>query len=312
VIDFRYHLVSIVAIFLALAVGIVVGTTALNGYLLDDLRGRVDTLTQANSELRTEVRSLEAEVELNRSFADTVAPSVLASRLEGEPVLVLSAPGASTSARDAVVTRLEQAGARIAGRVRLRPAYADPTRDAEVKDLVARLVPPGVALPAAASATDQAAVELAAALVRGSDEGPSEPARTAIVEGFVELGLIGVEGPSPTPARLAVVVAAPPQGDRGEDAQAREVEAMTVLARELDQSSEGVLVAGPPQSAARGGLVSALRSSDLATSVSTVDNVDRVSGQVAAVLGLVEQSQGAAGHYGAAERADALLPDYAR
>ena len=30
-IDFRYHIVSIIAVFLALAVGIVVGTTALNG-----------------------------------------------------------------------------------------------------------------------------------------------------------------------------------------------------------------------------------------------------------------------------------------
>ena len=41
-IDFRYHIVSIVAIFLALTIGIVVGTTALNGPVLDDLRGRVN------------------------------------------------------------------------------------------------------------------------------------------------------------------------------------------------------------------------------------------------------------------------------
>ena len=43
-IDFRYHLVSIISVFLALAVGIVVGTTALNGVIVDDLRQRVDGL----------------------------------------------------------------------------------------------------------------------------------------------------------------------------------------------------------------------------------------------------------------------------
>ena len=39
-VDFRYHLVSIIAVFLALAVGIVVGTAALNGPVLDSLRGK--------------------------------------------------------------------------------------------------------------------------------------------------------------------------------------------------------------------------------------------------------------------------------
>ncbi|MFN2523414.1 MAG: copper transporter, partial [Mycobacteriales bacterium] len=38
IIDFRYHLVSIIAVFLALALGIVVGTTALNGGIVDTLR----------------------------------------------------------------------------------------------------------------------------------------------------------------------------------------------------------------------------------------------------------------------------------
>ena len=42
VVDFRYHLVSIIAVFLALAIGIVIGTTALNGALLDNLKGSIN------------------------------------------------------------------------------------------------------------------------------------------------------------------------------------------------------------------------------------------------------------------------------
>ena len=40
-IDFRYHLVSLIAVFLAVALGIVIGTTALNGPILDDLESQV-------------------------------------------------------------------------------------------------------------------------------------------------------------------------------------------------------------------------------------------------------------------------------
>ncbi|MCW2530376.1 MAG: Copper transport outer membrane protein MctB, partial [Pseudonocardiales bacterium] len=36
-ISFRYHLVSIIAVFLACALGVVVGTTGLNGAILSDL-----------------------------------------------------------------------------------------------------------------------------------------------------------------------------------------------------------------------------------------------------------------------------------
>ena len=43
-IDFRYHLVSIVAVFLALAIGIVLGSTELQGTTLDSLRGLTNSL----------------------------------------------------------------------------------------------------------------------------------------------------------------------------------------------------------------------------------------------------------------------------
>ena len=39
-IDFRYHLVSLIAVFLAVALGIVIGTTALNEPILSNRRAR--------------------------------------------------------------------------------------------------------------------------------------------------------------------------------------------------------------------------------------------------------------------------------
>ena len=58
-IDFRYHLVSIIGIFLALAVGIVLGTTALNGPVLDDLRGRIDDLSASGIAAAVERAALD-------------------------------------------------------------------------------------------------------------------------------------------------------------------------------------------------------------------------------------------------------------
>ncbi len=51
-IDFRYHLVSIVAVFLALAIGIVLGSTELQGTTLDALRG-------VNGSLKSQLNAAE-------------------------------------------------------------------------------------------------------------------------------------------------------------------------------------------------------------------------------------------------------------
>ena len=45
-IDFRYHLVSLIAVFLAVALGIVIGTTALNQPILADIKNQVTALEQ--------------------------------------------------------------------------------------------------------------------------------------------------------------------------------------------------------------------------------------------------------------------------
>ena len=41
-IDFRYHVVSIVAVLLALALGLFLGSTTLQGRVFDDLKGRAN------------------------------------------------------------------------------------------------------------------------------------------------------------------------------------------------------------------------------------------------------------------------------
>jgi len=71
VISFRYHLVSIIAVFLALALGIVVGTTALNGPITTDLRKQVNTLKSDRTTLANQVKSLQQQVSDAGQFASS-------------------------------------------------------------------------------------------------------------------------------------------------------------------------------------------------------------------------------------------------
>ena len=67
-IDFRYHLVSLIAVFLAIALGIVIGTTQLNGKVLDDLRGQVSSLEQDKRDLEDNTQQLQTQQDNSEAF----------------------------------------------------------------------------------------------------------------------------------------------------------------------------------------------------------------------------------------------------
>jgi len=60
-INFRYHVVSLIAVFLALAVGVVMGYGVLGQPTVDTLQRRVDTVEQRSNEIRGENDVLRAE-----------------------------------------------------------------------------------------------------------------------------------------------------------------------------------------------------------------------------------------------------------
>ena len=79
-VDFRYHVVSIIAVFLALALGIVVGTTALNGALLDNLKTSIDTLSTDKRALEGSVSVLREQVASDQRLVEQVAPTAARTR----------------------------------------------------------------------------------------------------------------------------------------------------------------------------------------------------------------------------------------
>ena len=308
-IDFRYHLVTIIAIFLALAVGIVVGTTALNGPVLDGLRDRNSALISDKRALQGDVRDLQADVDTADDFARVLSGDVLEGRLDGSRVLLVTTPGADGSLPGELSETLTDAGATVTGRLALQETLLDPAQRQLVDDLVAQVVPAGLELPEG-SAAERAGAELAAALVTGGDDAIDRAAAREIVSAFEEAGLVDLadEDAELTTATLVVVLAAP-ASEEPDDDRAEQVEQTLGVVGQLQAQARGTVVAGPTEALLDGGLLRAVRGDgDLDAAVSTVDNVDRAVGQIAVVLALREQLQGGTGRYGSGQGAQAPVP----
>lgn len=315
-VDFRYHLVSLIAVFLALAIGIVVGTTALNGQVLDDLRARNGDVIRDKRGLEALVSDLRHQVARRDQFATAVGPTVLAGTLVGERVLVVTTPGASEEVVKELVTRVGEAGGTPTGVLELGPDLLDPTKVAVVEDLVAEVAPAGLTLPVD-SVVERAALELAAATVTTrAGEGISSEAAAKVLGGFSGADLVDIRQPAGSrssttlvPATLAVLVTGGADGKKldgvGEQRQATAL----ALMRAMDARSSGAVVVGPESAAGTGGLIRALRDDGrLSDRVSSVDTVDSPFGAVSAVLALREQAAGGAGRYGQGSGSEAATP----
>ena len=305
-IDFRYHIVSIIAIFLALAVGIVVGTTALNGPLVDDLRGRNRDLIDDKRGLERQVGQLKDRTATDEQFARAVAPALLDRSLANQRVVIVALPGVDGDLRENTAAALTAAGATVTGAVALREGYSDPERSVEIDELVNRIVPAGIDLPSGTA--QRAAAVLAAGLVQAAGAESSRPVAEADAEAalaaYREAELL--EGEVEGRANLAVVLAGDPVAD--DDEREAQLETLLAVPAALNARTNGTVVAGTVQAAGDGGLVAAVRGDDLRERVSTVDGVETASGRIAAVLTLAAERRNEVGHYGAAEGAAGPLP----
>src|SRR3954469_6619296 len=314
-IDFRYHLVSIIAVFLALALGIVVGTTALNGGIVDTLKSSNNKIIKDKRSLEGTVRDLRSSVGRRDDFAEAVAPQVVAGKLVGQRVLFVAAPNSSDGTLKDLQQLVTEAGGSTTGVLRLRDDLLDPSKNQVIEDLVASVAPAGVQLPDGAP-TDRAAVELAAALVaKGSTGTIGEDAAAKILGGFTGADLVQWQAPAgqkttdTDPATMVVMVTGGGDGKALDEVGQQRQRPVLPLAKALDDRSLGAVVAGPLSSAEQGGVLQGLRAdTDLRDQVSSVDVADTPYGQVTVILALDEQEQGEAGRYGEGPGSEAAAP----
>lgn len=311
-IDFRYHLVSIVAVFLALAIGVVLGSATLRGPLVQQVHDVAADLRASNGDLRQQVATLRHQVDADQKFAGRLAPQAVNGALSGKRVVLVSAPGASDQLRAKTKKMLGRAGATVTGRVSVKSKYLDGSEQGVIGELAGRLKPKDLSLPDG-TAYQRAGAVLADALVtggstseQGSGKGSGDAASETVLSAFETAGYISRDGNPRGGATLAVVLA-PKRPFDGKDAES-DNGALVALARALDKHDQGTVLAGPRSSATDGGLVHALRGGGAAKTVSTVDYAGVTTGRVATVLALRTESQDKTGHYGVGARAQRYLP----
>ncbi len=303
-ISVRYHAVSIAAVFLALAVGVVLGSSGVSDRLLsaitterDDLGGRLQQLTAERDTLAAAQRASE-------EFALRIGPAAVRGVLKGKTVALVTS-GADDADRDAIVALLGQAGATVTGEVVLTSAVGDPARAAQLRELTARLLPTGAQLPAASDPGSLAGGLLGGVVSAGRGAVRRDQAK-AVLEGLASAGYV-VPGEVPAPADLVLILT----GGALTGIDAGDAAAVTArLAAQLDRTGVGAVLAGREGSADSTGAVGVARADPSITAgLSTVDNVQAGPGQVSAVLALREQVEGRAGRYGTAvTAADGAAP----
>lgn len=307
-IDFRYHLVSILAIFLSLGLGLVLGATALSDPLLGQLRTSTGVLAKRNQDLRVEKQVMEGQIKGDEQFTRALVPRLVGDRLKGQSVVFVEAPGADDQIRGQVTKMVQEAGATYTGQVTLNPKYVADDQLAVLDALVNSVKPADLTFPVGATPYDRAGAVLASALVtdQAGREGREDASGGEILAGFKDQGLLTTSGKPGARATLAVVIApATITGGKAAEAHNR---ALISLASALDRADRGTVMAGTPQAAADGGLIQVLRDDEAAGKISTVDTAGTASGQVVTVFALAQELTGKSGKYGIGSGVSGYLP----
>ncbi|MGH3426614.1 MAG: copper transporter [Mycobacteriales bacterium] len=300
-INFRYHIVSLTSVFLALAIGLVLGTAALNGPILDNLNDRVSSLSNYKDQLRDQVRELEKASDRHGDYTRQLAPTVLGGKLRNRSVALVDVYDVDGKDRENVVNMLKVGGARITGSVRLNDRYLDPNTDESLHDLASRRVPAGVKLPESGAGAVTASTVLAALL---TNPAVSVDDRTTIMQAFTELGVLTPEGKIDGTADSVVFLFGSASTKRGADDLTRTgVTAVKAFAAVTK------VVAAAPSAGGGANPIAAIRSDgDAKSKVSTVDGLSRAEGQLATAMALVQKYNGGNGHYGTGDGASAQVP----
>ncbi|MEU4669488.1 copper transporter [Amycolatopsis sp. NPDC023774] len=307
-ISLRYHIVSITACFLALAVGVVLGSTALNGSLLSGLSDQKKDLGTQVSDLEAQRNALNARLADSDAFAGSMGPKVVAGTLDKRTVVLVTTEDARPADRDAIKQLVQQSGASVTGELQLTDSFTDPEKADQLRDVVTRLQPAGSQFPTAGDSGTLAGALLGSVLLL--DKSTAKPQSTsdelaAALGGLTDGGFVkpsqGVQ-----PAQLAIVLTGAQQTGEGAGDRAATI---ARFATQLDRSGAGTVLAGDPGSADGSGPIGVVRADTSATSIlSTVDNVDSAAGRVATLLALREQLDGGAGRYGTGGNAQAPAP----
>lgn len=122
-VDFRYHLVSLIAVFMALGIGVILGAGPLQNSIGSVLTDQVDSLRDSRNEAWVQAEESQRESDAYREGMEILSEDVIAGTLEGQNVTIVALPGAGDDAIATHRENLEAAGASVTGTLRVTEEF---------------------------------------------------------------------------------------------------------------------------------------------------------------------------------------------
>lgn len=287
IIDLKYHIASLVAVFLALAMGILIGTTMLGSdaiieqtkQMAQNLEQDLAKLRGENTQLTTKVVSLEKSARDYQQFGREILPQLISNRLQGVEVALVET--SNYGFNEDLIKTLQSAGAKIHSTTTISPTF-DLSDQAKKQQIVSFL---GMQ----ETKTEKVMSNLAAQVAQGIVVGDN----IASLNYLEEQGLIKKSGEYGVPVNTVIIIG----GSQEENTSFAQVVDAPMIAYFV---SKGINVFGVEHR----DVVNSYMRMYQKHKISTVDNVDTVPGEVA----LIWAMQGKPGDYGVKETAKSLLP----
>jgi hypothetical protein len=313
-INFRFHLVSLIAVFLALGLGILVGSSVVDRAIVDNLRDEIRTVRNDSRNANAELRERDATVSALEEFSTESSTYAVDQRLIDVPVALIAERGSDGDAVKQTLALLKAAGANAPGIFWLTDKWQLETPE-DADDLREALELTGNNNATLRAEALEVLGERLSEPQRNGRESATDTFEALRKAGFVEFSDGDRNALDNFPRRdgRVMVVTGPRSELNGSESLVALVNSLvqsrvpTVVA-ETYESSDGTQAA--PE---RGASVAPVRGdSTLQTDVSTVDDLELVQGRVASVLALEQIASGDVGHYGYGQSAsDGVLPQRA-
>jgi outer membrane murein-binding lipoprotein Lpp len=307
-ISLRSHAISLAAVFLALAVGVMLGSGLLSNTLLSGLRDDKHELQNQINSLTDDKNALNEKLNAAGEFDAQMSSRILRDALAGKSVVVFRTPDAAVDDVEALTRLVGEAGGAVTGTIDLTQQFVDANAAEKLLSVVnSPIVPAGHMLSTKlVDQGSQAGDLLGIALLTSRVPAPpvDDAQRSTVLETLRDTGFLTYGTQRIGAADTALIVT----GASLDDGAGNQGATVARLAAGLATHGMGVVLAGRDGSASGTAAVAVTRSdAGIKNAVSTVDDVGSQSGRITALLSLREMIDGGRpGQYGIGQGATSV------
>lgn len=290
IIDLKYHIASFVAVFLALGIGILVGSAVLGGnvndiimsqqkQMVDDLNTNFAKIRKDNMVAQEEITAYKSSLNVSKQFEKQLLPALVANRLVGKQIAIVETNNYGFSAD--WINILKTAGARVHSITTVLDGFN--MKDEVIrKEVATKLM---LSNDSESAITKEVSKEIAVGVISAQN--------IENLQYFEQQGLIKTSGDYGVPIN-AVIIVGGSQTDTGNRCDNRDIPMMNYFL------SQKIPVYGVETSEVKYSYMKQYQK----LKISTIDNIDMIPGQVSLVMAVY----GKPGNYGIKTTARQLSP----